>query len=885
MNAEELLKHMEVGPSFPGCYYLNCGFERRVTVASQEIRGISLISALLESKRITPMNPAGGLRLAVIGAGVAGITTAVRAAYSGCDVALFESRDRPLWRFESSKRLLHPRLYEWPREGYAEEDARLPLLSWTAGDGAKVTEELRRQWEFYQRLFKGRCSHGLKGRIDAIFSCGELQPVRGATATLRLGNGVTEVFQAVIFAMGFGEDRAESWVGGNHRKDAYWNTNTSRIRQKIQEISTGGRRPRVYLSGLGDSGLTDLFAILDPEFKQESILARFLKPLQKQGLLSPFEKLFEGQKEPNPALKPKEFESELRKGVQELNWENPFSSIPEVDLVLEGRSHRFSNATFPLNRLLLAFLLESNRVIEKKPPRGGIEPIERNGRKRFDIVMTRYGAERSLQRHFPAVNDAIESYRAVHFSGRIDTGEQYFRKHLDSNSHPDRILYSDLYDSIIQRQTATALSKMGLGEWFVPLYRGRLIRDLLLFDKVVLTDSQILDGLFFREWSKKSREPSTFDDLFSWTSNEWLKLCFRKKSGWDDSNWQDVLWRTLGEIGFGVDSKNQLVDRGFVFSSLGETRGKSINLQRIDKLIGRTVDPSVLDKFKTGPSPEVTVWLQSLFERKLLPDSQSISRRGRLLLDYWERLGSQNLKTHPWNSKYDYYARFGSSFEDPWRFLQELNAVGDTNAEELLLKSCVSKTRSGIDLEFQEGKRSTDAKMVNRTSAIYEYYNRAYNRNLARQHGATVLETTYVKGWDPGDSKKRFPMPSSWKQNLALSELTFEEVATLRGEVQGVKDFRKRLDRLKKSISPRVPTMKVKRVEMAINALTKESVSSLEPELVLLLLSDRFVIEPLDEYRIHDDISPATRVKFRAEARWQYPSSCSIMEFLEPLRL
>ncbi|MBL9157712.1 MAG: FAD-dependent oxidoreductase [Verrucomicrobiales bacterium] len=893
MEANDLITHMEVGSEYPGCYYLNCGFERRVTVASQEIRGISLVSALLASGVIKPMprTVSDGLRVAVVGAGVAGVAAAVRAAYAGCHVALFETGERPLWRFENSARLLHPRLYEWPRSGYEDGNARLPLLSWDAGTGAGVTAELRSQWVFYQRLFDGRTANALKGKVDVTLECGEIQPVSNQIATLRVKDG-EESFQAIIFAMGFGEDLAFSWCGGVYRKDHYWDADTVRMRSEIGRItSVENRRPRVLLSGFGDSGLTDLFSAVDVCFRQESIRERFLKPLEAQvEAHAKIVGMFESQATEANAIPPRQFEVNLRQAVKEYTLKNPgsnpFSGIPEVELTLLGRSdpersHLFSEKSFPLNRLILAFLLESDRVFEIEPPEGWGMPGESDAIPVFyDIILSRHGAERSLEKSFPDVYGAIQSSRISRSSGGIDTGEQFYRQLLAPEDVRQTVFYSDLYDSIIQRQIKTALGTMGLSDWFVPLYRGRLLRDLLLYDKIVLTDSQFLDGSFFRDWSSLVEDSSIhFANISAMVEADWIEFRFRTRPAWHSGDWRDLLWRTIGEIAFGFDGEGRFLDRNFLFSALGEINGVAIGLPKVDP----TVDAAIRDAFKEGPSPEVTIWVKEMLMRKFQSEDEEISHCCERLMGYWNSLSKMKLTVCSWDGAFDFSARFGSSFEDPWRFLREVNAVGDVNAEEMLVRVCASLNRSAIQTELDDRKRSPVEREKRLAHAFYEYYNRAYNRTIGRQHGATVVESTYVKEWTMQEGDRPTAHMPSWEQNLSLSSLSFDEFESLRRGVRAMRGIKARSSSIDDYLSARSLLGIDHPVKRFVQELTSGRVSEWEPELALLLVNDSFDIEPLSEYRIYDDISPAARLNAYAARDLNYPSCCSVVEFMSPI--
>lgn len=175
---------------------------RAVTVRSQQRRAIHLVDALLHEGVIG----AGG-HLAVVGAGAAGMTAAVRAASAGCRVLVLESADETLATFRgNTSRLLHPNLYTWPRPGWAHPHAELPILTWSAGSAASVASTLDDAF---------RTEVARTGLIDCRTSVklAWSWPPRMAGSLLVLhwterdaGPRRTTAVSAVILAVGFGRE-------------------------------------------------------------------------------------------------------------------------------------------------------------------------------------------------------------------------------------------------------------------------------------------------------------------------------------------------------------------------------------------------------------------------------------------------------------------------------------------------------------------------------------------------------------------------------------------------------------------------------------------------------------------------------------------------------
>lgn len=124
-----------------GLYFVG-PFEGRITFYSQQVRALRLADALNRSGQLTPQQ-----RVAVVGAGAAGVTIALAIALIGNDVTLYDPADKVLQLQSASPRLLHPHIYEWPRLGSLNDHAGLPFLDWSADSGNRVCAELQASFE------------------------------------------------------------------------------------------------------------------------------------------------------------------------------------------------------------------------------------------------------------------------------------------------------------------------------------------------------------------------------------------------------------------------------------------------------------------------------------------------------------------------------------------------------------------------------------------------------------------------------------------------------------------------------------------------------------------------------------------------------------------
>lgn len=248
-------------------------FDSRVTVLSQQTRALNLAWSLIETG-VVPVREAGPpCKIAVVGAGFAGLTFAAGLVRKGaaCELYIFEQRDTllPLQQ-GSDTRWLHPHIYDWPEDGSEASAAMLPVLNWTAARSSDVVVQVLGEWA---QDVKGRdavhlfcntrhlqltaCSNDpQKSRIEWVgeernAEDGTIRDVGGAA------RGSSETFDAVILAVGFGLEAS---------KASYWRNET------LGQPSLNEPRRTFLLSGQGDGAMIDLLRIRISQFRQDRIL-------------------------------------------------------------------------------------------------------------------------------------------------------------------------------------------------------------------------------------------------------------------------------------------------------------------------------------------------------------------------------------------------------------------------------------------------------------------------------------------------------------------------------------------------------------------------------------------------------------------------------------
>jgi hypothetical protein len=213
-----------------------CGcFERWVSIYLQSVRGLNLAWALHESGEV-----GAGARVAVIGGGFAGLTSAAGLGRNGARVTLFERGSELLQTQRHNRvRSIHPHIHEWPRPGALEPRAGLPLLDWSAGLSADMAAEVLRQ-------FDAEAEHS---QIT----------VHTGVHNLRLSD---LDFDAVILALGVGIEKSF----GKLPLRSYWSDDT------IAEIRPGIRHHLV--TGIGEGGVIDALYLRLRSFSHADIAAQ-----------------------------------------------------------------------------------------------------------------------------------------------------------------------------------------------------------------------------------------------------------------------------------------------------------------------------------------------------------------------------------------------------------------------------------------------------------------------------------------------------------------------------------------------------------------------------------------------------------------------------------
>jgi hypothetical protein len=369
----------------PSLYVLGA-YAKRLTLYSQQTRAINLVDAIHWYRR-----PWDGVRLAVVGGGVAGITAAARATELGARVTLIERLQHILEIQTKSDRWLHPTLYEWPFSGLGggEDCTQLPVMNWTAAPAKDVAETLTREWT--TRYAAAVTSH-FNAEVVGVEAGVGGPTLRWQRQTKTGAEEHQDQFDAVIFAVGFGLEPK----GANRR--SYWENDSLDKTLRTDEC--------VLIAGYGDGALTDLMRACLNDFDHRTLLTSVVAAVDGP-TLEGIRSIEAASRASDPDYLTSEYGRLSAPAVQAL-LRPRLNATRKV--VLTGQGPRlFDPRASALNRLIASELLrlqafqhlplgETDRIGAADETDPVFLEVQRKAGRPFSDVVLRLGVERTITR-------------------------------------------------------------------------------------------------------------------------------------------------------------------------------------------------------------------------------------------------------------------------------------------------------------------------------------------------------------------------------------------------------------------------------------------------------------------------------------------------------
>lgn len=398
-QALTVLESMKV-PGWTGVYALGC-IDHRVTLYSQQVRALNLAAALVARGDAHAEEP-----VVVIGAGAAGLTCAAGLLHLGVEVIVLERREKVLPLFDGgSSRWLHPRIYDWPSDGWDQGDAMLPLLTWKHDTVGRVRKQLIDGW------------HAARRGVTPLLNVEEVTSIGMSTDSPRTvvwRPGGEQPTRTLILAVGFGfeAEQPRYWEGDDLDADPL-----------------DGRERKWLVSGSGDGGLTDLLRLCIEGFRHDTMVKEFTVDPRIDEIRAEISKI---ENDPKKVGKPEILHKDYSKldapWVQIIMKERPRTKN-DVWLATETSSYLGGGAS-PLNRFLVSQLRKAGKF---EPIPSSIVKREREGDKIrvwfantredvFDRVVVRHGPTSALRKGcLHAIDQALAGEREARRTKPIST--------------------------------------------------------------------------------------------------------------------------------------------------------------------------------------------------------------------------------------------------------------------------------------------------------------------------------------------------------------------------------------------------------------------------------------------------------------------------------
>lgn len=321
-------------------------FAKRVSFSAQQYRAMNLVWALDKAKEFKE-----GDQVAIVGAGVAGLTAAAAFIAHGCKVDVFEEATESMARQRATDhRMVHPTINVWPHEPLSVT-MDLPFLEWHADTCKGIIKNLSDQFD------------ALRGDNRLLTGTRVTDIVEIATDLLKLRTkpSVTpqNQYRLVVLAIGFG---VEGHADGFEATD-YWTPDG------LDKEHTAIARREIIVSGCGDGGLIDALRVLHGEFNKGKLTfatAAALSGTDLATLVAQGETT--AREQDNPALLIPVYEAAMDLLYKDARYSKVLKALDDslhdnlVYLVDDKLDKPYSLWSAPIHKLLIAHAKREGKI-------------------------------------------------------------------------------------------------------------------------------------------------------------------------------------------------------------------------------------------------------------------------------------------------------------------------------------------------------------------------------------------------------------------------------------------------------------------------------------------------------------------------------------------
>ncbi|MBA4077873.1 MAG: hypothetical protein C0508_22785, partial [Cyanobacteria bacterium PR.023] len=331
MTVKQILSRFRIYPN-SNLFQLGC-VASVLNVHAQQQRAFNLAWALRNSAGLLDDTP-----IAIVGAGISGITIAVALAASGRKIHLYDSKFSVIHLQSGNQtRFLHPNIAVWPSKSFGYPLTDLPFLNWRAATAGHVASQLHRQWALARAVFGAYLD---TSRLGEVVESIEMDP-QNASRNFVITRSDSEVYKVIIVAVGFGIEQPSK-----SSTKSYWRNDD--LAQPV--LADKGKRT-FLVSGVGDGGLIDVLRLTVEQFHHQSFLQAIMNDTCLIGLSRRLKTNLDWQK----------FITSKRIGVTEPSFLNLVRQDTKV--YLNARSPYPSQAEAQvLHRICVALLIRQGEV-------------------------------------------------------------------------------------------------------------------------------------------------------------------------------------------------------------------------------------------------------------------------------------------------------------------------------------------------------------------------------------------------------------------------------------------------------------------------------------------------------------------------------------------